>query len=150
MNLFFDECMPAKWCQRLADLLIARRNPLKAQHLLRVLDRGTTDDLLTKWLRDNARDAIVISGDNARNSRGADPRLPDLLPREGIRSVFISPKLCQRDGFEKLRMMIVCLPDIEELFHGPITRHKLQESPGARRYHLTDWPHSSLPPIRNQ
>ena len=118
MKLCFDECMPPKWFGRLSEMLELRKLPIKSTHLLQELRSGTQDDAIVQWLISQSPHMMIISGDNAQRSGRYDPRLPTLCPQWGVTSVFIGRKLCQREGFEKVRMIMVCLPELVAAYEG--------------------------------
>jgi len=139
MNLCFDECLPPKWFRVLATLLGMRTPPVAAFHVLDQLRAGTDDASLVEWLRSQSPPIVLLSGDSGRSTKRGQPRLPLLCPQYGITSVFIAPKLCQRSGFEKLRMMIICLPELEKLSQdAPGHRYRLECHGGVYRVRL--WP----------
>ncbi len=82
---------------------------------------------------------MMVSGDSGRKSRRGDPRMHLLCPQEGITSVFISPKLCQKDGFEKIRMVMVCLPELEDAYCGECGERYRLEGMGIH-YRVRKWP----------
>lgn len=139
MILFFDECMPPWWFRQLRPLLEKRREPIRSYHLLEQLESGTKDDAIVAWLKSQSERVVVISADSGIHS-GSNPRLPVLCPAHGITSVFVARKLCQRDGFEKFRMIIVCLPGIVEAYNGHQGERYRLKSHGETLYRIEPWP----------
>lgn len=142
MNFCFDECMPPKWFRYLAEMLKKRRDPIQACHLLDDLSSGVSDAKFVDWVRSQSPQPTVISGDSAMNRRRGEPRLPLLCPRLGVTSVFIGRKLCQKDGFEKVRMVIVCLPELIDACNGPRGKRYRLASRGTS-YEIREWPLTS-------
>lgn len=150
MNLCFDECMPPVWFRRLNEFLHLRKSPIKAVHLLDMLKSGAKDDRIAEWLVEQDPPMMIISGDSGRKSRKGDPRLHLLCPRSGITSVFISPALCHEQGFEKVRMVMVCIPELERAYYGQRgLRYRLMRS--GHLYCVQEWPvvAGSFSPIAN-
>ena len=139
MNLLFDECLPPRWCRLLARILRKRKVPISASHMLMHLKQGATDDVLVEWVLKQQPPMMVISADSGARSKRGDPRLPTLCPQRGITSVFVARKLCQQEGFEKFRMMIVCIPALEAAYQGTRgLRYRLETHGEA--YHIRAWP----------
>ncbi len=141
MNLCFDECLAPKWFRQLAVMLKKRKSQTDAIHLLDKLKQGAEDDEIVEWLADQEQRLMVVSGDNGSKTKGETPRPHVLCPKRGITSVFISPKLCQREGFEKVRMVMVCIPELEDAYHAkPGMRYRIMEF--GRSYKMREWPTS--------
>jgi hypothetical protein len=144
MNWFFDECLPPKWFRIFAEMLLKRRKQILAAHLLDHLQRGTKDDAVIAWISAQPPPVMMVSGDTGRNTKFGDPRMDVLCPQHNVTSVFMSPKLCQEEGFEKFRMMICCLPELEDAYAGPTgTRYRLERS--GRTYTVKPWPIQTRP-----
>lgn len=112
MLLYADECVFPKQFKLLAALLNERKPPISCVHLLDELKSGTTDKELAEKLASMNPRPVVLSGDTGKQSGRHDPRLPLLLPELGITGVFFSPTSQQRTGFEKIRGLLICLPQI--------------------------------------
>jgi hypothetical protein len=120
-------------------MLGKKKAPVTATHLLDQFTQGKKDDEVVDWLVQQTPPILMISGDSGRKS-GQDPRLPALCPQRGITSIIIARKLCQVEAFEKIRMMMVCLPRMHEIYDGPRgKRYKLKRA-GAHSYVIDDWP----------
>lgn len=145
MNLCFDECMPPKWFRVFAKMLGEKKVPVAACHLLDHFPQGKKDSEVVDWLASHDPPMIVISGDSGRGS-GRSPRLPVLCPQQKVTSIIVAPKLCQLDGFEKLRMMMICLPEIEEIYRSGQRgiRHRLRRRPNSTLYEVVPWPLATL------
>lgn len=145
MNLCFDECMPPKWCRLFADMLARKKTPVTAKHILEQFTPGKGDDEVVDWLVQQVPPILMISGDSGQKS-GQDPRLPLLCPKKGITSIIIARKLCQVEAFEKIRMLMVCLPRIQEIYDAERgKRYKLKRA-GAHSYVIEEWALPSPPP----
>ena len=139
MNLCFDECMAPKWFRQLAIFFEKRKSPIRAVHLLDQLRQGAKDDAVIDWLIGQSPPIMVISGDSGKKTKRGDPRMHLLCPQNKITSVFIAPKLCQKDGFEKVRMMMVCVPELGKAYNGPKgARYRLETS--GQFYRVKEWP----------
>jgi hypothetical protein len=119
MDLFFDECMPPKWFKLLDELLTNKKKPAKSFHLLDHLKSGEKDDTIVEWLTHQDPPLMVISADSGVHSKRGDPRMHRLCPAMKITSVFLSRKSCQVEGFEKVRMVMECIPELEDAYNGP-------------------------------
>lgn len=138
MNLCFDECLPPKLFRILAQILMSKKSPVSASHLLDHFSQGLTDDKVSDWLSEQSPPALLISADSGKQS-GNNPRLPVLCPQRGITSIFIARKLCQVEGFEKLRMIMVCFPMIEAAYSNQRgVRYRLRRS-GVHSYEIVPW-----------
>jgi hypothetical protein len=103
------------------------------------MKQGVKDDEMVNWLANQEPPFMMVSGDNGRKSKRGDPRMNLLCPQEGITSVFIAPKLCQEEGFEKVRMVMVCIPELLEAYDGQRgVRYRLEAV--GNRYRLREWP----------
>jgi hypothetical protein len=141
MKWCFDECLPPKWFRQFAEMLRKRAQPIDAIHLLEKFGEGMKDDAVSAWLV-SQQPILLISGDSGQNTPKGDPRLHALCPALGIRSVFVSRKLCQRHGFDKVRMMMVCMPGLIEAHNGPAgARYRLECEPRNHDlYRIRPWP----------
>jgi len=141
MNLCFDECIPPMWLRRVSENLFAHaKMPIQGVHLLDRLGSGADDRAVTDWLSSQDPPMMMVSGDSGRKTRGNSPRLHRLLPEAKVTSVFIAPKLCQEHGLEKVRMLIVCLPDLYRAYDGERgARYRLSKKSGGHLYQLTPW-----------
>lgn len=140
MNLWFDECLPPKWCRCLSDMLQLCKPPIAATHLLQLFGQGLPDDKVVEHLRAQPGPVILISGDSGAQTKAGDPRMCALCPQAGITCVILSRKLCQANGFEKVRMLFWCFPQIELAAKAaPGTRFRLERA-GADAYRVREWP----------
>lgn len=140
MRIFFDECLGPKWFRQFAEMLARRKTPVEAVHLLDKLKSGMKDDELGQWLAAQSPPFLVVSRDNGRNTRSSEPRLHRILPEQNITSVFVSRSLCLVDGFEQVRMMMVCWPELEDCYNGPRgLRYRLRKRPTGHLYHIERW-----------
>lgn len=147
MNLWFDECLPPKWCRSFSELLERRRPPVTATHLLGLMGQGTPDDQVVTFLQGQPGPLVLVSGDSGSKTVRGDPRLCALCPQARITCVIISRRLCQEQGFEKIRMLFYCLPAIERAAAAaPGTRFRLERS-GPDSYHIRVWPIAPATPI---
>lgn len=146
-HLCFDECMPRMWCKRLAEMLRLKKEPVEAFNLVDRYASGLGDDAVTKWIVAHKPRLLMISGDSGAQS-GRDPRLPKLLPAHGITGVFLAPRMAQKEGFERVRALIVCMPAIIRAYHAtPGERYSLRESGDG--YAIDKWPVVNRPlPVR--
>lgn len=139
MNLCFDECIPPKWFRLLCEMFKKRNPPIQSVHLLDRLRQGTKDDAVVDWLLKQSPPIMMVSADSGKNTKRGDPRLHLLCPQNSITSVFLSSSLCQKPGFEKVRMMMICMPELEAAYHGVRgSRYRLEKT--KRYYRIEAWP----------
>jgi hypothetical protein len=151
MNLCFDECLAPMWFRRFSELLAKRKTPIASIHLLDKVRSGAKDDEVLDFLLSQSHRVMVVSGDSGRNSKRGEPRLHLLCPGK-VSAVFISPKLCQKDGFEKVRSIMVCIPFLQNAYDGKIgERYRLEATQDGNLYRVRPWeskePPTTAPPI---
>jgi hypothetical protein len=122
-------------------LLIHRKDaPIEAVHLLDHLKPGEKDDSVVEWLASLKPHVIAVSGDTGAQSKPGEPRLDRLCPVKKVTSIFLTPRLCQRHGLEKIRMIMVCLPAIERAYRADQGSRFRLESYDNDLYRLKPWP----------
>lgn len=139
MNLCFDECMAPKWFRKLSELLGQRKIPIRATHLLDHFRQGKNDREVADWLLTLDPVPLFISKDTGKKSKSGDPKIHLLCPEKKITSVFLAPQLNHKEGFEQMRMILVCLPEIEQASTGtPGARYRITAQ--EHNYQLKPWP----------
>lgn len=137
--IVFDECLAPLWFRHAKTMLDHPKVGIQSHHMLDHLKSGTTDDEVVRWIVGLERPKVVITADTGRKSKRQDPRLPDLLPAVGVPSVYLSPKMAQYSGFEKVRGFLTCLPRVLEAADGSDgARYRIE--PDGYRYKFGPWP----------
>lgn len=150
MKIMLDECMPPKASRLLRDMLLLNKPPIEAALLEDYL--GCKGGLDCDWVKllEEEGDWYVVSADTGK-MRGAKaklrgPPLHLILPARNVTGFFLSGKIAQRSGFEKVRAVIYTLPELllRAGVAPPGTRFKI--APNAHGYSVSEWPlKSSLP-----
>jgi len=139
MIIWFDECVPPRWFRHLATMLAGRRSPIHGTHILDLFAQGMDDETLSEKLLQEPTRPLIISGDTGKRTTGKKPRLHLLCPAKSITSVFLSPSIAQREGFEKVRTVVYCLPDIVDAGKG-VRGARYRIDPVGNGYKMREWP----------
>lgn len=130
--------MPVRHGRAFSDLLRLKGPEYEVLLLQERFRKGADDASLAAWVAQHDPPALMISGDTGAQTKSAQLRLPGELLRRGVSAVYLSRKLCQRNGFEKIRMLMVCFPRLEAIYHSrPGTRHKILAH--GESYRLEEW-----------
>ncbi len=111
MKLLLDECIPSGISGSIAKFMAAAKPPVETVHMIVFTGKqGEPDDV---WVPKAANEGwFVITGDSVRSKEG--PPLHRLLPEHGVSAAFLSGKLQQKPGFEKVRAVISLLDALRD------------------------------------
>lgn len=145
MNLLADENMPKKAFQAYRDLLQCMHEKVLSLTLVVETDmQSMPDDELVRSIVAMTPRPVILSADTGSTTRYADPRLPSLLPRYGISSIYLHGKLCQLSAFEKVRAVLAVhrkLLDVDKA--DPGSRFRILSDNSLAGYRLEEWPYDA-------
>lgn len=133
MNLFIDECIAKKTTRVAADFMKLAKPPVNMQHFFDLFTPNErNDEVWARQLTQNNDPWIVITADKGTRSKKGAP-LQLILPAYQVTGYFLSAKIAQGCGFEKLRAIISVLGQI---------RANQQEHPPGTRFKINRFEHS--------
>src|SRR5579859_553346 len=130
MKIMLDECMPSKASHLLVDLLKLSKVSVSAHYLETYLGKGSLDKDWAKLLAaEGGWSVVTCDNGRARGERTKlkGPPLQLILPARGITGFFLSAKMSQASGFEKVRAVIYLMPEIIE---------RANQTPTGERYKI--------------